>query len=185
MAKKKEYKVVGIEISIGDEDVKSISASLPDEYGTDIQKLSGVASALLQEQAGGGLMLTRDVMELIQQATGPIGEGADLVPWVEKAANKNGGAFVVTWKVDPTRYPVLEQIAEGQGRTVEAVMQDGLDWIIGQGWLYDFSFAETSIAIPNGEMDWLRLELGKEHVTGQDLVDYIRSMRVALPEKAA
>ena len=176
MAKKSEKNMM-IMVTLTDEDLKALTVSVPAAYGSDPEKINGIATALLQSQARGGMMLGRECMEMIQAVTGPLNEDADIVPWVEKAANKDGGTTIVSWRVDPTYYPLLEQIAEGQGRTVDQVCQDSMDWVTGQGWLYDFSYATTSIPIPNEDMDWLRKEIGKEHITSEDLMSYIHSLR--------
>jgi len=176
MKQKKQEKIIQINVALSEEDAIALTNSVPDEYGSPIDKLSGVATALLQEQAGGGMMLSGEVMEMVQTVTGHLGEGADLVPWVEKAGNKDGDATIVSWRVDPTYYPLLENIAAGQGRPVEQVIQEILDWVLGQGWGYDFSFATTTIPFENADAEWLRQQIGKEHLTSSNVIAYFKDL---------
>ena len=107
---------------------------------TTAQKVGGVALKCLNDLAAGGIMLEAAVLNNLQQAAGvEIEDGEDLIPIISEAVGMKDGMMVIPYYVDPADMPGYEETAEMQGRPVQEVVQDLIDFVRDNGMIYTHS----------------------------------------------
>jgi hypothetical protein len=140
-------------------------------------KLGGVATWLLSDLAKGGLMLEPGVAKQISKYLKNVNwNGADLLPIVERGVGMQGDNFIATWKIDPTYEPMFRELAENQGRTVNELVQELMDWAAGQGWFYQWEPEPKALRFTPEDYKMLAEATGKEDPTGTDIASFVREM---------
>jgi hypothetical protein len=148
----------------------------------DEDAISSVASDLVAKFADGGMMIDARTLSRIDEITGgAIATPRDLIPFVEKGCSVEEGQVVVKWRLDPAWVPALQEVADRRPMTLEALVQEIMDFVVSQGWINAIRIDELPrlTFAPEG-MDRLRELVGKEHVTGTDVVRYLDTA-TALP----
>jgi len=140
-------------------------------------KLGGVATWLLSDLAKGGVMLEPDVVKAISKhLKNQNWSGGDLLPLVERGVGMQGDNFIATWKIDPTYEPMLRELAENQGRTVNELVQELMDWAAGQGWFYQWEPEPKALRFTPEDYQMLAEATGKQDPNGTDIANFVKEM---------
>jgi hypothetical protein len=117
-----------------------------------IEKVPGVIASLAQQAAGGGLMITPEEMQRINDATGLDPScGEDLIPLLSAGAGMEEGHHVVKAKVDPYYWQRLEDRAAMRETAVETVIQEMFDHCLEENWY------EVDITQPRQKWQYLTM----------------------------
>lgn len=166
-------KTFSIEVSLTDSQAAAFDQTVQGDMPIG-RKLSGIATGVLAHVADGGMVIDPITMGRITDLVGEITNCEDLVPHIEKSTGRRDGCLVAEWLIDPTYEPMLRGIAESQGRTVQEIVQDGMNYAMGQGWLYEVTAQPEKVLFAEEDMVAVREILGKERVTGTDIAKFIR-----------
>ena len=169
---------LNVQVTLSGPQIDKLTKEATKKTGKSIVEiLSSVATGLLIDQADGGLMIDPTTATRLSEATGKeIERPEDLIPLVEKGLGKKGGSFIVEWVVDPTFIGPLQDLAAQQGTTVEQLVQDGMNYAIGQGWLYAINPGPQPLNVNQEDMEYLKKTLEKKTITGTDVAQFIREM---------
>ena len=140
--------------------------------------LATAASYYLNQWATGAMLLTGQQISQMEQAAGPLDTPEAIVKAVEKAANRDEGAYVVRVAMDPVYYEQLRQVAEWRGCSPEAVLEDCTNSVCGNGWYAEWEPA-FQLRLSEKDLAEVRRLTGKEVPTYADLKRALRGEQVA------
>ena len=163
----------GIEVELEDADVEKVVASLDQPLSTT-QKLGCIAGGLLADLAGGGIMVSPEHAARVRSVL-PEADANSIAEQVERAAGRHGESLILEWEVDPTYVPYMEEIAQARGCTVREVLQQMMDFTIGQGIVENLPEEPRRLTVTEEDYRFLRQLLGKENIFGADLVQWARN----------
>jgi predicted RNase H-related nuclease YkuK (DUF458 family) len=135
MAAKKTY---SIDIELTDQQCKNLCRMVKQDL-PESRKIGGIALHALTEIGDGGLVIDAKIYDQIRAIVGEIVNQQDLVKMVEASRGRRDGGIVATWRPDPTYMSVLEDVAASRGETVQALAQEIMDYVTGQGWMYQLA----------------------------------------------
>lgn len=140
------------------------------------EAMSGLATGLLQDLADGGSMLSANsIARLRHSLPNPFDEQA-LIGLVEKGARRFGQSEVIEYVVDPIWKEPLNQWAATNGRTAQELVQDCMQQAFDQEWFYNMAFERKTLYLTTAQYATLCAALGREVVSGADVVDYMAAM---------
>ena len=171
-----------VEIELTDAQIKAINKRLAVEM-SDAEKIAGLAASALEDLADGGIVLSGAIMRQITAVAGAVENTQQLVSLVEQGQSMNSGRKGYTWYPDPTYTPVLEENASVQGSTVDQLVQDFMDYGVGQGWGYALSPDVSTVFFSKADMEYLRKDIGKPQITGTDIAEWVRGRGVAASKR--
>lgn len=146
-------------------------------------KISGIARSAIQDFAEGGMMLDAQVTQQVLALTGPIESTQEIVTFIERGQSREDGRLVGKWRIDPTYETPLREIAENQGLTVDMVVQNLMDWGVGQGWAYQMSPDTVVVFFTKDDHRAVSDIVGVPYMTGTHIADWMR--KVAAPPTLA
>lgn len=140
-------------------------------------KINGFAKMLLEAYAGGGIMLTGIDLQAIEKTAGvKITDSSTVISSIQKSASREDGQFTVKAQIDPSFWPNITDMATQQGTTVPALLEDAINTMLSNSWLYSW--------IPAMQTNWSDKELyalkgiiGKDRPTAADIISALRSTR--------
>jgi len=164
-------RTLGIDVSISQNQIDRLTAAVPEEMSV-VAKLSGIATGLLRELADGGVLLdcatSRQILDL-------IGTLDQLVPTLEKVGKVRQGGIVAEWRLDPVWLPAIEEIGKVQGRSVQEVVQDAMDYVMEQGWLYQIPAELPKVRFDPEDLKAVAEIIGIENPTGTDIAEWVKA----------
>lgn len=171
-------KIFNIDLELSQAHIETLLAMVAPgaEALTDAQKIGGVALGLLRYQAGGGLMLRPKELERIAESTGLDPTcGEDLLDAISKSTGMAEGKYVLKINVDPVWMEYFKQPAEIQGRTVEDVIQEVMDYVMDNDPMQYLVMGQPQL-IRMTEKDFAALTslLGEKFDNGTELVKLIK-----------
>jgi hypothetical protein len=152
------------------------------------QEVPMVATYMLSEYAAGGVMVKSTHAHYLERLSGrPVKTSETVVDIVESGvARKSAAGYLsVTYNVDPAFAEPLEQLAKQQGRTVEEIVQDGLDVVMKCGWLYNIQVDGGTINLTKDMRSRLEKAMKQKNVTGADIVTFIENLIKPVSKKLA
>ena len=146
------------------------------ENGGDVAgTLAGWIGYWVENQAGGGISISPVEHDHLASLAGGkrFASSRALVRAVEKGMNRIEGSFSSTVKVDPALIAPLKDHAATMGWTPEELLNDGLNNMLTNGWLYGFE-PEHVLRFTKETMEIVREFVGKAQLTGEDLANKIK-----------
>lgn len=135
-----------------------------------IPNLTSWSAYFLNNYLQGGIMLTANDLASIKKSTDTeIGAAEDVLKAVQGAKGRKGGKYTVEVELDPVWYPAATEVAEWQGCTVQDVLNEIVNTVVGNGSLYDWMPPET-IPVTAKEIAEIKRLTGEGHVTGRSLI---------------
>jgi hypothetical protein len=177
MAKTKETVTLTIPVSITKDRLEALSIRNPGMQTGEL--LSGVATGLLADLADGGLMIEGHDLQRIADLVGEVTGADSIITPLEKFANKYGDNDLYTYVKDPVWRIPLQEVAEQTGRTDHELVQEGMNLLLSNtDWLYDLSkYLQDGIHmiyVDKSQWEYLKQITGRDHVTGEDVVEYLK-----------
>ena len=143
--------------------------------GDSVVAFKGLAEFFYHSYANGGLMLRpNDLARMSKSAGRPIRTAVEVSELVEKGASVKDGKNVFQLALDPSVLPVFEETAKTMGWTMDQLMQDCVNQIVDQGWLYVMSPGNKLIQLSDVDRQWLEGYLGTPNFYGADVVKKLR-----------
>jgi hypothetical protein len=173
---KQDLRTLSIDVSLSGAHLAALDNAVQEGLPLT-RKLGGIATSLLCDLAGGGLVVPPEVMSRITAMTGEITSAKQLIPFIEKGVNLDDGSPCGKWRMDPTYMPYWEEVAAANGITVHQMIQSLCDYFVDSGWLNGSVIpgAEELIRIRLTPEQYKSLQetLGKDHVTGADIMELV------------
>lgn len=154
-----------------------IALFLDDDQAAAVQNvgaLQDVASNVVRQLADGGMMLSARTVSDITDIIGEFDPDI-LVASVQSAANRKEGQYSGEWRVDPAWVSGLKDRAESRGQTMQQLVQDMMDYALGNGWLESMDNPPHMVFLSAEDLQYIKQSLGVESVTGTDLVELLRA----------
>lgn len=158
-------------LTVAEDSYENIQQQYP---GRDVKPLlNSQCSYFMNQMGAGGVLLTAKHVEDIEKAAEvEISNPDDVVKATQKANKRSGDAYTVTAEIDPAYIAAAKQAAEWRGISLEALLTDCLNAVLGNSWL------ETWDAGPEGKVlrldakDWAKAKAltGKENPFGKDVI---------------
>ncbi len=168
---------IEVSVSTGHLD-KMMKSSYGGKHESIAAMLSSAATVLIRDLASGGMMLDPDSVARIDKVAGQHSNGPELARAVENAFAQDAGRMVVKWYIDPTYYGSLEENARIRGCTVQEMVQDGMNWVMEQGWLWDLDSNLESIRFTKEGMRELKTLLDRTNISSADILEALRQTPV-------
>lgn len=169
-------KVYSVDIALTEQEAERITSAIKTDGGM-ATKLGSVATWLLKELARGGYMLEAKVVRQIKALIGDMGK---LLDAVEASVGMKGGSKIGYWEIQPALLPLVQELAGMQGRTVDALVQDAIDYAIAQGFIfYSPTNIPKTIFFSAKEYDELSRILGTKSPTSSDIISALASKGTA------
>lgn len=172
----KELSTYRVEISLSGIEAERIRDSRQD--------VSNVANYLVQEHAKGGVMLARDKIEYIGTfCNTPLRTSNDIMEVFETAVNRRAydGSRIVTYRVDPALVMPLEDLARTQGRLVDDIVQDAMNIVFTNSWMYSFEVSGCTIHFTREQREEMEALAGGSVLSGEDVMKLIPANRPYKP----
>ena len=129
---------------------------------------------ILTQMATGGVMFSPEEVKLVLDSTGvQLGTAEDLIPYISDVAGMVDGKHRVTVLIDPANYPAYEELARTQERTVDALMQEVVDAVQENEWVYELHPRPHHVLMTEKGAERLAEILGSTFNTGTELADLI------------
>lgn len=144
--------------------------------GDPVKKLSQWITYYLSQVAMGGLMIEAvDHDHLAELRDGKrFRSSREAAREIEKALKREDGQFSYTLQIDPAYIKSVEERAVEQGVTVESFVKDLFAYIMGSGFVYDFTPTDgCQFPVEYQDMQEIKRMLGRD-VTAGDLVGLMR-----------
>jgi hypothetical protein len=142
------------------------------------KNLTAAAADALREVANGGVLLTRKDISEIEQSTGvKLRTAAQVRRNIERTSKTKDGKMSLTWNPDPVYNAQLKEMAEMRGSTVYDILQDCMDWVIGEGWPFDLNPEPVDLKVTPHQASYLRSLMDIEDDTplrGADIIGFLR-----------
>jgi predicted RNase H-related nuclease YkuK (DUF458 family) len=162
-------KTYSIEVELTDQQAKSLCKLVKQDI-PESRKIGGIAAHALIEVAEGGLILDAQIYQQIRGVVGEIVDQQELVKMVEASRHRRDGSIEATWRPDPTYLPVLQEVATSRGQSLQDMVQEVMDYVTGQGWMYQLAPDTKQIFFTVGQAEKIQEWLGKDgHFTGDEL----------------
>lgn len=177
MAKKQTDMVrLNFDIELKAEQIPVLAGMMDQVPGhTEVQYVRDMAESVLSQIATGGVLFTPDEVKLIQDSTGvELGTAEDLIPLLSAETGVQDGMHRVVVLIDPANYPAYEELARTQERTVDALMQEVVDMVQENEWVYELHPRPRQVLMTETAASELAEVLGAEFATGADLVRLIQ-----------
>lgn len=153
---------------------------------TEIQYIRDMAESLLEQQATGGVLFTADEVKLVEESTGVTLDTAEnLIPLLAENTGIAEGMHVVKVLIDPANYPAYEELARTQERTVDALVQEVVDMVQENEWVYELHPRPRQVLMTEDQAAELVVLLGSEFATGADLHRLVAQKLAPVPEEDA
>ncbi len=157
-----------VNISLSEEDYQAITASK--------HEFNDVVQYLVEQFAKGGVMIpVDDVGYLADLSQMPVASSSDIIGIVDSALRRHSpnGMLRVTTDVDPAFAPGLEELARMQGRTIDEIVNEALNIIFSNNWLFGMSLADSTIPFLAEQRSRLERIIKKAPLTSDILVSWI------------
>lgn len=165
--------ILSAELRMSESVAQEIAASVPGEDALN-RKVAAVALGLLNELAAGGMMLPHGVVAQLNESLGRPIEVSDILEQFERGTQRKGGMFCPDIRIDPTYEQVLLESAEGNGMTVEQLLQNLWNQCWDNGWFYQMTPNPRRILLSEPDYQALREQIGKDFSTGTELAAALR-----------
>lgn len=139
------------------------------------QELPRVAAYLIENYSKGGVMLRPTHTHYLEQISGtPVKTPESVMQICESAVTKGSGngSLMVSYTVDPALSQPLEQLAFAQGRSPTEIVQDGINTVLTNSWLYGLQTTGGTVFLTEEDRKRLEKALNKKSITGRDLADW-------------
>ena len=168
---------LNIEIELKQEHIPILTDMMEMPEGVDAspsQKIRDMAEDVLTQIATGGVLFPPDGVKLVLDSTGvELGSAEDLIPYISDVAGMVDGKHRVTVLIDPANYPAYEELARTQERTVDALMQEVVDAVQENEWVYELHPRPHHVLMTEVAAERLAEILGSKFNTGTELADLI------------
>lgn len=165
-------KTFAVDVELSDQQAKTISA----KSKVGLLGMADAVNHIAQEVGDGGIVLNSKVYDQVRGLMGEITDQQEIVKLVEAGLHRRDGSIEATWRPDPQYIPVLEELAKTRGATTMEMAQDIMDYVVGQGWMYQLMPDTKQCFFSREQSKMIQEWLGKEgHFTGQDLFDALFS----------
>lgn len=162
-------RLVGITLEEGD--YSAINATKQD--------LARVTSYLLEQYARGGIMIPATKVRYLSDTAGvPVVSANDVLEIVDNVVHRKtpNGTLRVTYDVDPSFVGPLEDVARAQGRTLEAIVQEGLTLVLTNSWLYALPLDGLTAVFTSDARQRLERLMGTDQITGQSILEFTEGL---------
>jgi len=164
----------GIQLELRPDQAEKIAAA--DIPGDSMaEKLTAVANYLVGDHADGAVTLDLPMVKQLKDVLGEEFTPEDLLAACSASKSIRQGSRVISWLVDPSYEEPLQMIAEQQGMDVDTLCQNMMDFAMEQGWMYDLNPQPKQLLITEAQHEWLKEAMGRDTVTGADLIDYLHA----------
>jgi len=173
MASKTTDVIFPVEIRLKATDIPKITGLVTEPGLSDSQKIQVVARDLMDDVVEGGMMVTGEQLQLIEDSTGieATKEGiAAVLPFLTEKSGMEDGFHIVKAKIDPAYYAGYEEIAKAQDKTVDEIVQDVFDAVQANEWVYEIHPRPECVLMPPAAKAELEELLGEKFQTGTDLL---------------
>jgi hypothetical protein len=166
---------LNFDVQLREEYIPILGAKMAGPDGmTDVQKIRDMAETVLEQIAQGGIVLDPDEVQRITDSTGvPFASGDDLVPFLSERSAMVDGKHRVTVLIDPANYPAYEELAKVQERTVDELMQEVVDMVQENEWVYELHPRPRHILMTEADAKLLEELAGGKFSTGADLAQLL------------
>lgn len=173
-AKKEATVIIQMEIPLTQEQISYLS-EMTDEGDTPIRRVKSVIMSLIEDQAGGGLMLDPGVVRKITDSTGvDPASGEDLIPFLAHGTGRIEGCRVATIKIDPAYEPALQEIATLRQMDIDAIVKETLEVCFDNEWYEHLPTRVRQVLMSEADHADLSGLLGKTFTTGTELAELVR-----------
>ena len=133
-------------------------------------KIQAWVKWFLGQYASGGLMLSSAELKQVERHTGiELATGRQVVDVILKGAGMEDGQHTYRIQLDPAFITPAEETAKSQGVTMQHLVEDAINTMLENGWLYTF--------VPEGGVarfsrsDWsvIQKATNKQNPTGADI----------------
>lgn len=146
----------------------------PQNPGTSTPALLGrIARGNLNYLAAGGMMLDPMSAKRIEEVL-PNAEPSDIADAMEKFKDRRHGQASYTLEIDPAFLGPLEEVARSQGLEMRQTIQEAVNYIFAQGWLYALPQDIFATRFMPEDYEMIRQIMVVDHFTGTDLSEWIR-----------
>jgi hypothetical protein len=178
MAKKPTDTVkYNLEIELKEAHVPILTDMMEMPEGVDAspsQKIRDMTEDVLTQIATGGVLFPPDDVKLVLDSTGvQLSNAEELIPYISDVAGMVDGKHRVTVLIDPANYPAYEELARTQERTVDALMQEVVDAVQENEWVYELHPRPHHVLMTEVAAERLAEILGAKFNTGTELADLI------------
>lgn len=164
---------VGIDIELTDKQRDALLAMAPGERPSEA--LSGLATGLLQDLAGGGNMLTPSAVRRLSNSVDDPFDESQIINMTEKGARRFGQAEIVEYVIDPIYITPLRDWSRSNGRSVQSLVQDCMAIAFENEWFYEIPPHKT-LALTAEQYALIQQALGKggdDPLFGADVAMFI------------
>ena len=185
MAKKQPDTIrMNLEIDLRAEQIPVLVSMMDNVPGhTDMQYIRDMAESLLEQQASGGVMFSGEECKLVEDSTGVILSTAEnLLPFLSAETGMQDGMHRVVVLIDPANYPAYEELARTQERTVDALMQEVVDMVQENEWVYELHPRPRQVLMTEAAAAELEVFLGAKFATGSELFALLRQKLTPIAE---
>jgi hypothetical protein len=165
--------VSGIDIELTDKQRDALVEMAPGLRASEA--LSGLATGLLQDLAGGGAMLSPGAVRRLANSVDDAFNEQQIIDMVEKGAKRFGQAECVEYVIDPIYITPMRDHAKSNGRTMQSLVQDCMSIAFEQGWFYEIPPHKT-LALTEEQYESIRSALGKtgdDPLFGADVAEFV------------
>lgn len=145
------------------------------------ERLSVIATNLLRQLAGGGIMIPPEWAQRVDEAI-HTAEPAAIVEHVEKAVGKQGDYTTVEWLVDPTQIGFYKMQADNAGISLAMQLKAHMDYGYGNGWLGQTAPEPFKILLTPEQYRELQQLFARDIVVGQDIMNALGGVLPAAAE---
>lgn len=145
-----------------------------------VMAVNDLCRYFVREYLNGGVIVPSKSLLAIETSTGAkVGSAEDIVKCVQAARGREDGQYTLKAQIDPAWIEPIEDNARISGWTAEELLQNALNWVLGNGWLYTFSPANGA-CVPLEADDYKTVAefVGKKAFSSKDLVSAIRKATV-------
>jgi hypothetical protein len=152
---------------------------------TDLQYIRDMAELLLDQQANGGVMFSPEEVKLVQDSVGiTLDTAENLLPHLYNETAMQDGMHRVTVLIDPANYPAYEELAHTQERTVDSLMQEVVDMVQENEWVYELHPRPQHVLMTETQALQLAELLGDSFATGAELYHLVLKKLAPEPEES-
>jgi hypothetical protein len=149
------------------------------------QEFPKVAAYLVEQYSKGGVLLRPSQARFIEQLAGTPIRTAEAVLQAFENAHKHGSAagyLRVTYDVDPAFAEPLEQLAKAQSRTVDEIVQEGMNIVLTNSWLYSISVDGGTLLLTQQAREEMEQLVGEKPLTTTGILRWARALKKMEPK---